>query len=167
MPYHFDEAEDLVPAGEYEVVLSAEKRVIASSGNVYIRCKFTIRDDIEQVAKGRCVFDSIFTEKDGPNAGEFRHDKLGKIISTQGKDAQKDFQNEDELIQYINGLRMRITVDRKAPDDYNPVEHNEVRYLSYRPSKAAPQDIQPAAAPADAKPDAGTDANNNSNDMPF
>ncbi len=136
--YEFSDREerDLIDDGIYEVTLdTAEvKSYKTDSSKQYLSLKFIIRPDVEQKFGNRLVFETIFRDKTNPD--QFDHRKLQKIILTQkGKDTfQTKFANEDELIQYINGLTMQIHISRKDPDDYHDEPYNEVKYLSYRPS---------------------------------
>lgn len=129
---------DLIPAGDYEVVLeSCEKRQYGvNKDKNALSCRFRIREDVEQEAKKRVVFDNIWEDKVNPLWYDLN--KLGKIIRTQ-PNGKRDFTNVDECIQYINGLNMIVTIDKKF-DDYRNQEINEIRYLSYKPSIAGSSD---------------------------
>lgn len=143
--YEFSDKEerDLIKDGDYEVILdTAEVRSYKSdSSKKYLSLKFIIRQDVEQPHCGRAIFESVFRDKTNPD--QFDHRKLQKIILTQkGKDTfQNKFANEDELIQYINGLTMQIHITCKEPDEYHDEAFNEVKYLSYKPSTVKLQEI--------------------------
>ena len=136
---------DLIKAGIYEVILdTAEVRSYKTDATKkYLSLKYVIRADVEQPHPNRVIFESVFRDKTNPD--QFDHRKLQKIILTQkGKDTfQNSFANEDELIQYINGLTMQITIVEKEPDDYHDTDYNEVKYLSYKPSTVQLQQFAP------------------------
>lgn len=148
--YEFSDKEEyeLIADGDYEVILeTAEVRSYKTdSSKQYLSLKFMIRQDVEQKHCGRFVFESVFRDKTNPD--QFDHRKLQKIILTQkGKDTfQNKFANEDELIQYINGLLMQIHISCKEPDDYHETPYNEVKYLSYKPSTVKLLEIPTAQA---------------------
>ena len=143
--YEFSDRDEyeLIKEGYYEVVLdTAEVRSYKSDASKkYLSLKFIIRQDVEQPHSGRTIYESVFKDKANPD--QFDHRKLQKIILTQkGKDTfQNKFANEDELIQYINGLTMQIYISLKEPDQYHETSFNEVKFLSYRPSEVKLQEI--------------------------
>ena len=106
--YKFSDKEtyDLIKQGVYEVTL--DEAIVRTFKNdatkEYLSLKFVIRQDVEQPHGNRVIFESIFRDKAFPT--KFDNRKLQKIILTQkGKDTfQTEFANEDELIQYLNGL---------------------------------------------------------------
>lgn len=141
--------EDLIEAGTYEVVLEAEKREFGENKeNIGLFCKFRIRNDVDQAYKGRVVFDMIWKDKDQVEWKDwFDHRKLHKIILTQEK-PKLSFNNPDECIQYINGLSMRINIE-KTFDDYRGKYINKVAYLSYDKSNVKSVNAITADEPAD------------------
>ena len=167
--YEFSDREEreLIDEGVYEVVLdTAEVRSYKSdSSKQYLSLKYIIRQDVEQKFCGRWVFESVFRDKNNPD--QFDHRKLQKIILTQkGKDTfQNKFANEDELIQYINGLTMQIHISVKDPDDYHETQYNEVKYLSYRPSSVKLAELGTPATTAAPKKQEFIDFN--TDELPF
>lgn len=147
--YKFSDKEtyELIKQGVYEVTLdeAVVKTFKTDATKEYLSLKFIIRQDVEQPHGNRVVFESVFRDKAFPT--KFDNRKLQKIILTQkGKDTfQTEFANEDELIQYLNGLNMQITINEKEPDAYRNEPYNEVAYLSYRPSNVVFQTIGQAA----------------------
>ena len=135
----FDESYDkadfgLVDAGDYEVVLKADKKLSKDGTKEFLNLCFKIRSDVPQNFKNRCVFETAFKDKE--RTTWFDLIKLNKLVKTQkGLPTFKvEFNDVDECIQYLNGLHMIITIDKKY-DDFSEKEINEVRYLSYRPSE--------------------------------
>ena len=123
---------DLVTKGDYEVVINMEwKRT--KTGDNYINCAFKIRKDVDQPYGGRIVFDPIYKTK---ATGEFSPSKINGILSTI-PNAKLTFENYDELIQYCNGMPMRITVESEAidSDDPNSKMKNIVKFGSYMPTR--------------------------------
>lgn len=138
----FDESYDkadfgLIDAGDYEVTLKAEKRTTKDGSKEFLNLTFKIRDDVNQNFKNRCVFDTAWRDK--TRQTWFDLVRLNKLVKTQKNepDYQVEFGDVDECILYLNGAKMRITID-KMMDDYSGKEVNSVRYLSYAPSQAGP-----------------------------
>lgn len=166
--YEFSNKEEyeLIPEGDYEVILdSAEIKVPEGNGKRYINCKFLIRTDVEQPQKGRVVFDKIFENKD---TNQFDHRKLQKMLLVQGPSGTYTFAGDEELVQFINGLLMNIHISKKEADEYHENPYNEVRYCSYKPSKAQPKSLSnPTANSAEALKNAGIEFNLPSDELPF
>lgn len=134
---------ELIDAGEYEVTLSAEPRLFGQQMTPGLHCKFAIRKDVNQPFGGRCAFETLWLDKDG--SGWYDTRKLNAILLTQDN-PQLSFMGVDECIQYINGLNMRITIEKKY-DEYSGKDRNTVKYLSYAKSKvgnAEPVGAEPA-----------------------
>lgn len=139
--YNFsnEETYDLVKAGDYEVILTAEFKTPKNGGERYISCSFKIRDDVEQEEKKRVVFDKIYKDKENPT--QFDHRKLQKLLLTQGKDGVYTFSSDEALVQHINGMAMRITVEIEGANQWHDDQKNVVKYCSYKPSQAKPQEL--------------------------
>lgn len=122
-----------VDAGEYEVVLKAERRTTKDGSKDFLSLDFKIRDDVNQNFRGRHVFDTAWRDKNRPLW--FDLIKLNKLVKTQkGTETYKDeFSDVDECILYLNGLNMRITIEKEY-DNVTGKEINKVKFLSYVPS---------------------------------
>lgn len=141
----------VVDSGDYEMVLKAEKKFTKDGTKEFVNLDFMIRDDIDQKFQGSHVFDKAW--RDASNPKWFDLKKLGSILVTQkGKDGYKtEFEEVDEFIQFINGITLVATVEKKY-DDYAEKEVNNIKYLAYKPSNAGPyvkptKDSASAAAP--------------------
>lgn len=163
--YEFEQKEEysLIPNGEYEVILERAERRTANSGKEYINLTFRIRNDVNQQCQGRTIFEAIFPDRE--RMGQFDHKKLGSIIRTQGASGKYSFADDDELIQYINGLAMRITIEIKEPDEYHTENYNQIKYRSYKPSNAGPKSL--AAGVEEMKEKFGEVFDVSAEDLPF
>ena len=121
----------LVPEAIYEANLSIEKKYHESTDRQFISLKWVIRDDVEQGSHNRRVLESVWEDKDNP--GRFPTKKLSKILSIQGKEGKYDFDDIDEVLQFINGWNVRIGVKIGKPDDYHTEEYNYISF--YGPTK--------------------------------
>lgn len=126
-----------IAEGDYEVTLEAEWAKTKSTNEPYINCKFRIRKDVEQKFGGRMVFDGIYKN---PTTGEYRAEKINAILMAIPC-AKMDFNDYDELIQYINGQNMIISIKTQAQGDY-PAK-SVVGYRSYRTTEHLPKTEKP------------------------
>lgn len=127
----------VVDGGDYEVVLKVERKFVKDGTKEFLNLDFVIRDDVDQKFQGSHVFDKAW--KDTTNPQWFDLKKLGSILVTQkGKEGYKtSFDEVDEFIQYINGISLIVTVEKKF-DDFAQKEVNSIKYLSYKPTAAGP-----------------------------
>lgn len=116
----------LIPAGTYEANLTIEKKYHESTNREFISLKWIIRDDVEQGSHNRRVLESIWEDRDNP--GRFPTKKLSKILSIQGKTGRYNFDDIDEVLQFINGWNVRIGIGIGKPDDYHTDEYNFISF---------------------------------------
>lgn len=133
-----------IDGGEYEVTLYAEPKLFGQQMTPGLSCRFAIRKDVQQPFAGRSVFETLWLDKDG--SGWYDTRKLNAILLTQDN-PQLSFMGVDECVQYINGLNMRITVEKKY-DDYSGKEKNNVKFLSYAKSKVVAEPVAESTAEA-------------------
>ena len=136
--------------GDYEVIVKLTKGTTQDKSKDYLNCDFFVRDDCEQKFKGSHVFDKMWRDTTNPQWFDLK--KSGTMLITQkGKEGYRGkFDEVDEFIQYMNDTPMIITVVKKY-DDYSAKEVNEVKYLSYKPSKLGAY-VKPEAPQAPATP---------------
>ena len=121
---------ELIEKGDYEVTLNCEYKK-TNAGTLYINCKFAIRKDVEQSFGGRYIFDAIYKTQ---GTDDFNKTKINAILAAI-PNAKLDFADYDELVQYLNGQNMVISVDIEPANQYHQNDKNIVKYLSYRPSE--------------------------------
>lgn len=121
-----NEKKDFEPieVGDYAVVLSAEEKPTRDNTNTYLSLSYAL--DKKENAKygGRLVFENVYKTKDNPNI--YNVWRIKEILLTQGKDVQMKFEDNDELIQFLNGLKMKIHVDIEEPNQYHESRKNVV-----------------------------------------
>lgn len=109
----------LIPKGEYEARLRVEKDKTKSTGSEYIKVTAIVRDDIKQNIDGqggRLVFDGIYKNK---GTDIYNENKINYVLSAI-PNAKLEFEDYDELIQYLNGQIVKIVVDQERKDKENP-----------------------------------------------
>ena len=141
----FEKGFGLIDEGDYEVVLEKLEKKTSAKGGKYLNVTFGIRRDVDQKFKGRKLFYSIFAQE-GDKAYNF--DVINKIIVTQkGRPTYKThFKDIDEVLQYLVGLRLVISVEITF-DDFSGKDRNKVVDWSFAPSVWDTQDHKPEAAP--------------------
>lgn len=127
-----DSKYELIEKGDYEVTLQCEwAKKKNDPSKLYINCKFKIREDVEQSFPGRLVFDSIYQQE---NTGDYNKTKINGLLGAIPR-AKLDFEDYDELIQYLNGKNMIISIEVEKANQWHSEDRNVVKYLSYRPSE--------------------------------
>lgn len=123
---------ELIKKGEYETILKVEWKNTLT-GDRYISCSYTVRKDVEQEYGGRIVFDAIYADA---NTGEFDAKRINAILSTI-ENPKCDFNDYDELIQYLNGTLLITEIDiRKArPDKEGERDKNKINFWCHKPTK--------------------------------
>lgn len=123
----------VVDEGEYEVVVSATIQQTKDGSKDYLNLGLKIRDDVEQKYNDGHTF--IWTKlfRDKGNPSWFNLAQSGNIIATQeGLPTYKSQFNEvEEFVQYINGISLRVKVN-KAYDDVMGEERNNIDNASWK-----------------------------------
>lgn len=129
-----DSTYELIEKGDYEVTLQCEwAKKVSDPNELYINCKFKIREDVEQSFPGRFVFDSIYKQQ---GTMDYNKTKINGLLGAIPR-AKLDFENYDELIQYLNGQNMVVTIEIERANQWHSKDKNVIKYLSYRPSEVA------------------------------
>lgn len=102
---------ELVRKGVYEFRLSAEWKQFGND-EPFINLSYKIRDDVTQDFQKRVIFGGIYKNKE---THEFPTGTINSLLSTQ-KEPRTNFEDYDDLIQYLNGLCFRAEVDIKLAD---------------------------------------------------
>lgn len=126
----------LIPEGFYEVILKAEPVVVKSQEKLC--CTFYIRKDVPtQRYGGMSVTDWLKHDDLYPQYYERKRTALllksqkDKVDETGKPLYNTRFKNVDELVQFLNGLCLRVHV---IQDEYNGVTNNKIEYCTYLPS---------------------------------
>ena len=100
----------------------------------YLNCAYRIRKDVEQKYQGRLVFDAIYRSKNNPE--ELTPSKIKAILDAI-PNGRKNFEDYDELVQYLNGVELRATVEIEPanPDYASSKDKNIIKYQSQRPTQ--------------------------------
>lgn len=124
----------LIDDGKYEVVIDkVEKKISQKTGRKYLNFTFVIRNDVSQKFKNRRLFYTV-VQKNEDSCYDFQ--KINKIIMTQSwrSDYKTRFEDFDEVLLYLCGLHLVITVETIF-DDYLNEDKNAVKDGSFEPSE--------------------------------
>lgn len=129
----------LVDDGKYEVAIEKIEPKESKKGNKYLNVTFIIRKDVDQEFKNSRLFYRINSKEGDPTGYDFN--RLNKIIITQKNTAnyKKYFTDIDEVLQYLVGLHLVLTVETTF-DDYSQKDRNVVKDWSFEPSVWDTQD---------------------------
>lgn len=124
---------ELIEPNEYEFLLNVEWKK-QNNGRTYLNCAYRIRKDVEQKYQGRLVFDAIYRSKNNPE--ELTPSKIKAILDAI-PNGRKNFEDYDELVQYLNGVELRATVEIEPanPDYASSKDKNIIKYQSQRPTQ--------------------------------
>lgn len=122
---------ELIKEGEYEFILKAEWKQ-TKDGNPYINFVWQIRKDVEQENAGRIIFDPLYRNKE---TGEFSASRINGLLSAI-PNVKLDFEDYDDLIQYMNGqcMRAKVGIKKANPEDPLSKDRNNIVFGSYRPT---------------------------------
>ena len=121
---------ELIEPGRYDCTLVTEWRE-TRGGDAYINCAFRIDKDRNQKFGGRIVFDGIYKSK---TTGDYQASKINALLATI-PNPKTDFEDYDELLLYLNGIKVNVEIDIEPADPERPMskDKNIITYLSYQP----------------------------------
>lgn len=162
------EKADLIPDGVYEAILSKAEEKASKSGNLYLSLEFTIREDVEQGSKGRKFWQYVFHSKSEPKKYDMHI--LRQIVKSQEGQPNytEKFSSNDELLQFINKVYLRVTVAHEDEKDNFPAKNILAKKDGCLKSEKAPKTL-PSSDKAKESTDTakGSDIDLDDKDLPF
>ena len=161
----------LLKNGEREVILETIEEKKAQTGTMYLSLMFRIRDDVEQDDAGRVIFENFYKEKDGSN--EYARAKVGALLRAQGKNRAEggtyDFEDYDEFMQFVTGMKLRLTIITEEANDYHDDTINLVKYCSYKPTNVPNKTLggNPTVPPIQNQKPSSVEEDIDTSDLPF
>jgi hypothetical protein len=114
---------EVLPEGDYEIVISAVEKRQSTSGNDMLKLTLTVRNDIQQEGQKRKVWDYLVdTEK-----AKFKFQQVAKSLGIANA---KTFNTIDEFANEILYKSARIRIKHERSEYNNKVYTNE-RVASY------------------------------------
>lgn len=126
MFFTFDEKEaggfDLLPAGDYEAIISVTELTQSTAGNDMINVTLTIRNDVDQEGQKRKIFDRLVASE----KAMFKFHQLAKALQWgQGEGAA----NLEEFAERIIYQQVKIKLKITPPKDGYAAKNEVVTYL--------------------------------------
>lgn len=119
-----------IPAGTYRVTLSGEEKLKKDNKTKYLAITLKLDEtNSDKKVVNRLVFDNVY--KDKTYTDQYAIYKIKAILLTQGPDVKMTFEDNDELIQFLNGLRMQVEISIEEPNEYHSNPKNVVtKYIA-------------------------------------
>jgi len=128
---------NLMPEGDYEVIIERMNRQTLPSGKEKLSIMYRVRGDIEGQSYGnKCIFEDIWQEKENPKY--FNRKRINQLRGTQNIEKGKVCATINDVINELLGARLILHIDIVF-DDYRGEEVNRVAY--YKSSKYKPQEL--------------------------
>lgn len=128
---------DLMPEGDYEVILERMERRTLSNGKDKLWIMYRVRSGVEGQSYGnKCLFEDIWPEKENPKY--FNRKRINQLLGTQDTKEGTEFPTINDVINFMVGASLIVHV-KKEFDDYRGEEINKIGY--YKSSKLKPKTI--------------------------
>ncbi|MDE6780354.1 MAG: DUF669 domain-containing protein [Ruminococcus sp.] len=122
---------DLIPKGEYEVVITKIEERTTQKGATGLNFTLVIRNDVEQNCKNRCIFHTLWKRREPTSADmqvqgySFKQVmQLAKAVQLpSGKSYETVYNLCDDLVNRV----MRVTVGHR---EYEGRTYEEVKYMN-------------------------------------
>ena len=124
---------ELIPAGEYEVVIRNIEERTTKKGAVGINLSLVIRNDVEQKYKDRYLFHTLWKRKEPTEADMQVQGYSFKQIMILAKAAKlpsgKAYENVQQLCEDLLKRPLRVTVEHEV-SDYDGKTRENIRYIN-------------------------------------
>ncbi len=122
---------DLIPKGEYEVVITKIEERTTPKGATGLNFTLVIRNDVEQKCKNRLIFHTLWKCKEPTQADlsvqGYSFKQIMQLAKAVRLPAGKKYETVYNLCDELGGRVMRVTVGHK---EYNGKTSEEVRYMN-------------------------------------
>lgn len=122
---------DLIPKGEYEVIITKIEERITQNGATGMNFTFTIRNDVEQKCKNRCIFHTLWKRKEPTQADlsvqGYGFNQVMQLAKAVRLPSGKNYETVYKLCDDLSGRVMRVTVGHI---EYNGNTYDEVKYMN-------------------------------------
>ncbi len=165
---------DLLPKGDYEVVIKYAGEDATKGGTVYINVTMVIRNDVDQQYKNKYIWHSIWQKKEPSAAdigcGGYSYKQIQSLSKAAGLPNGKKYESLASWCEELKDKVVRVTIDH---EEYKGEMQARVKWVneskfpqcSHAWKKAAP-DINPPA-----QTETGADYTqvqiDNNDDLPF
>lgn len=122
---------DLIPKGEYEVIITQIQERTTQNGKTGLNFTLVIRNDVDQKCKNRCIFLTFWkrlepTQADMQVQG-YSFKQVMQLAKAVRLPAGKNYETVYSLCDELGKKTMRVTVGHK---EYNGRTSEEVKYMN-------------------------------------
>ena len=122
MSYKAEKSVSLIKKGSYESVIEKMELKSAKNETRTLAITYRIRDDIEQEAQNRLVFENIWL------GSQFHQKRIENLLYAVNSPKDKEFNSIEEVMGYCQGKKVIINVDIYFDEFYND-ERNKVSFV--------------------------------------
>ena len=106
------EGNDLIPEGNYEIVVKEAKEKETESGRKHINLQLAVRNDVPQKYKNKVIFDTIWTKKDDNET--YNMANLQTVAKALNIPNGKAYNSLEELLSDWNGKGAKVSVKHEV-----------------------------------------------------
>ena len=121
---------DLIPKGEYEVIITKIEERTTQNGATGLNFALTIRNDVEQKCKNRCIFHTLWKRREPTQADMqvqgYSFKQVMQLAKAVRLPSGKSYETVYSLCDELSGKIMRVTVGHR---EYNGKIYEEVQYM--------------------------------------
>ena len=122
---------DLIPKGEYEVIITKIEERTTQNGATGLNFTLVIRNDVEQNCKNRCIFHTLWKRREPTQADMqvqgYSFKQIMQLAKAVKLPAGKSYETVYNLCDELGGRVMRVTVGYR---EYNGRTYEEVKYMN-------------------------------------
>ncbi len=122
---------DLIPKGEYEVILTKIEERTTQKGATGLNFTLVIRNDVEQKYQNRCIFHTLWKRKEPTQADMqvqgYSFTQIMQLAKAVRLPDGKSYETVYNLCDELGGRVMRVTVGHR---EYEGRTYEEVKYMN-------------------------------------
>lgn len=118
---------DLIPKGEYEVIIKNIEEHTAPKGATGLNLTLIIRNDVEQKYKNRCIFHTLWKRCEPTEADMHSFKQVMQLAKAAMLPSGKSYETVNELCADLIDHVMRVTIDH---EEYNGRTNERVKYMN-------------------------------------
>lgn len=122
---------ELIPEGEYEVIIRNAEERNANSGSLFLSLSLVIRNDVQQACQNRYVFENIFKKKEPTQADMqvqgYSFKRLMQIAQAATLPSGKAYETVQDLCKDLIHKVVKITLYHR---DYDGKTNERVKYFN-------------------------------------
>lgn len=122
---------ELVPVGEYEVIIMKIEERVTPNGKTGLNIKMIIRNDVEQGSKNRYLFHTFWKRREPTKADiqvqGYGFNQIMQLAKAAKLPSGKSYENVNALCADLIGHPMRVTINH---EEFNGKQRENVRYMN-------------------------------------